>query len=109
LLFAPILIFCQSAELNGGITDPQGKSVARAVIHLTRGSAEIARTKSNSDGRFTFDPVDPGDYTLRAEAHGFADISRDERLHSESLNKSFNGQTPPAAQAVADAMPGRLN
>jgi hypothetical protein len=32
-----------------------------------------------------------------------------ERLHSESLNKSFTGQTPPAAEAVADARPKRLN
>src|SRR6185312_8983950 len=76
LLLAPFLGFCQLAELRGGIADPQRKSVAGATIHLSRGAAEIARIKSNGDGRFTFANVAAGIYTLRAEAHGFAAISR---------------------------------
>jgi hypothetical protein len=76
-LLAPFLVVCQSAELSGDVTDLQGKSVAGAVIHLTRGTAELARTKSDSDGRYTFAKVAPGNYILRAQAHGFADISRD--------------------------------
>jgi len=76
LLLAPFLGFCQLAELRGSIADPQRKSVAGATIHLSRGAAEIARIKSNGDGRFTFANVAAGIYTLRAEAHGFAAISR---------------------------------
>lgn len=67
----------QYVELNGGVTDPQGKTVAGAVIHLERNRAEVARSRSNAEGRFAFHDVTPGNYTLHAEAHGFADISRE--------------------------------
>jgi hypothetical protein len=71
------LAFAQYVELSGGVTDPQGRAVAGALIHLTRGQTEIARSRSNQEGRFSFHDITPGQYTLRAEAHGFADISRD--------------------------------
>lgn len=77
LLLVPFLVFSQYVELSGGVTDPQGESIAGALIRLTRGNTEIARTKSNNEGRFSFSNVTPGAYTLQAEAHGFADISRD--------------------------------
>lgn len=51
--------------------------MAGAVVHLQRGAAELARSRSDADGRFTFQNIPPGNYTLRAEAHGFADISKD--------------------------------
>ena len=75
-LVSALPAFCQPGSLSGSIVDPQRKSVGGAVIHLTRGAAEIAGTKSNGDGRFTFGSVPAGIYTLRAEAHGFAEISR---------------------------------
>jgi hypothetical protein len=88
LLLAPTLVFCHGVELSGDITDPQGKSVAGAVIHLLRGAAEITRTKSNGNGRFTLSNVVPGTYTLRAEAHGFADISRDVIVRPEQKEET---------------------
>lgn len=73
-------LFSQDVELSGGVTDPLGKAVAGANVHLDKKRVETARTKSNGEGRLAFHDILPGDYTLRAEAHGFADISRDVRL-----------------------------
>ena len=77
---ATLSLFSQYVELTGGITDPQGRAVAGAIVHLDRNHAEAARSKSSEEGRFAFHNILPGNYTLRAEAHGFADISRDVRL-----------------------------
>jgi hypothetical protein len=80
LLFAACSLLSQYVELSGGVTDPQGRTVAGAIVHLERNRMEVARSKSNAEGRFTFHDIVPGNYTLRAEAHGFADISREVSL-----------------------------
>src|SRR3954447_23056794 len=80
LFFATCSLFSQHVELSGGVTDPQGRTVASAIVHLERNRLEAARSKSNAEGRFTFHDIVPGNYTLRAEAHGFADISREVSL-----------------------------
>ena len=77
VFFSARLACAQYVELSGGVTDPQGRAVAGALIHLERGHTEIARSRSNQEGRFAFQDITPGDYTLRAESHGFADVSRD--------------------------------
>lgn len=67
----------QYVELNGGVTDPQARPVPGALIHLQRGRVEVSRVKSDEAGLFAFHDITPGDYTVRAEAHGFADVSKD--------------------------------
>ena len=80
LLFAAWSLFSQHVELNGGVTDPQGRTMAGAMVHLERDRIEMARSRTNGEGRFAFHDIVPGNYTLRAEAHGFADIKRDINL-----------------------------
>src|SRR4051812_24946836 len=47
-------------------------SIGHAAISLTRDGEETARqTKSDDDGAFAFDDVDPGDYQVSAVKAGF--------------------------------------
>jgi iron complex outermembrane recepter protein len=58
-----------AAQLSGTVTDSAGAPVADARLILT----ELHRsTTSNTDGRFTFPAVTPGQYHLSVSAIGFA-------------------------------------
>ena len=83
-LFFPILAVCQAVSLHGTVTDPDGRLIAGADIHLARAEEQVAQTKSDSSGRFAFYDLRPGKYTLRAEAHVFADVNRDVAVSASS-------------------------
>lgn len=72
LLLLQLPLLAQNAELRGGITDPQGQTVAGATLHLADASAT-----SSSDGQFQFRNIAPGTYKLIAEAPGFSPLTRD--------------------------------
>jgi hypothetical protein len=63
--------------LAGNLTDPQGRVVYGATIHLVR-RADSSRRKTISDdrGRFSFGAIDPGEYRLTAEYAGFPVTTR---------------------------------
>jgi hypothetical protein len=87
----PGLLFAQQVELSGGITDPQGKAVAGATVYLDRDTREVASVRSDGQGRFRFHDIAPGPYKLRAEAPGFAAISRQMTLprRTEEIDLQF--------------------
>jgi hypothetical protein len=70
------LLWGQYVELNGNITDPQGKLVPGASIRLEKDGAEFVRTTSDEQGNFTLHGLPSGNYALTAEAAGFAPVSR---------------------------------
>ena len=72
LLLLQLPLLAQNAELRGGITDPQGQTVAGATLHLGDASAT-----SSSDGQFQFRNIASGAYKLIAEAPGFSPLTRD--------------------------------
>lgn len=61
-----------TGAIVGTVTDSTGGAVSDAAIEL-RGLATgvVLRTTANSDGRYTFPSVQPGQYTLTATASGF--------------------------------------
>jgi Carboxypeptidase regulatory-like domain/Putative zinc-finger len=60
------------AALSGEITDPAGASIPSASVAVTNSLSQVVRrTKTDDAGRYTFDRLDPGTYTLEAEAPGF--------------------------------------
>jgi carboxypeptidase family protein/TonB-dependent receptor-like protein len=77
LVTAGSVLRAQHTELSGGVTDPQGKSVVGASVRLEKDGAEVSRTKSDEQGRFSFHNVLPAKYTLKAEAPGFAPAIRE--------------------------------
>jgi hypothetical protein len=60
------------ATLTGEITDPAGASIPSASVAVTNSLSQVVhRTTTDTAGRYTVDQLDPGTYTLEAEAPGF--------------------------------------
>jgi Carboxypeptidase regulatory-like domain len=77
------------AALSGEITDPAGASIPSASVAVTNSSTQVVhRTTADAAGRYTVDQLDPGTYTLEAEAPGFT--SRE--VSGLSLSPAQQGQ-----------------
>src|SRR5580698_9674098 len=66
--------FAQSylGGVRGLVQDPGKATIATAKVTLTNQGTNVARSElSNASGEFSFSQVDPGTYTLTAEAPGF--------------------------------------
>jgi Carboxypeptidase regulatory-like domain len=76
-------------EVFGAVTDGEGAASADAGVRLLIGDsrAEAVRTKTGQNGKFRFDGVRPGIYTIRAWRRGFR-----EELHS-GLEVQRSGMT----------------
>ena len=60
------------AEIQGTVTDSSGGSVPRAQVTLTNTEAGVTRTiETDSEGRYRFPAIPPGNYAIRAQAAGF--------------------------------------
>jgi hypothetical protein len=74
LLTLASLVFAQDyrGKVQGSVKDENGSAIlgAQVVLRNVKTGVEVTRN-SDSDGRFVFDFVDPGDYTLMAEQTGF--------------------------------------
>ena len=59
-------------EITGTVEDPSGAVVPNANIVLTNDATNVsATTKSTQTGTYVFDDLQPGEYTVEAEAGGF--------------------------------------
>src|SRR5580704_12491047 len=60
-------------QLTGTIVDPSGAGVPGAILTLSEPSTGFSKTvTSNSSGDYVFPDLQPGSYTLNADAKGFA-------------------------------------
>src|SRR5689334_2024635 len=99
-------------DLTGTLTDPQGQLVSDATIRLVRGADSTRReTKTDARGRFSFTNLDSGEYRLKAQAPGFAVLTRtigvlSEGQQTENLQFSAlasRNESVTATAAVSDA------
>ena len=66
---APLLAQQQSATIRGTVTGPDGQAFPGATVTLLdQLGTRIAATETQPTGRFLFEQVAPGTYTLFAEA-----------------------------------------
>ena len=65
------------AKLQGAVTDSSGRSVpgAKLTLHNVNTGSDSVQT-SNTQGEYIFNFVEPGTYTVTAEAAGFAKFSQ---------------------------------
>jgi len=71
--------FAQSYQggIRGLIQDPAKAAIATAKVTLTNEGTTVSRSElSNAAGEFVFSQIDPGTYTLSAEAPGFRKVER---------------------------------
>jgi len=60
------------AALSGEITDPAGASIPSVSVAVTNSLTQVVhRTTTDAAGRYTVGQLDPGTYSLEAEAPGF--------------------------------------
>jgi len=75
LMIVPSVMYAQSATtgaITGTVTDSTGAVVKGAILTLTHAATgSVQKATSDSGGRFEFPAVNPGEYTLKAEAKGF--------------------------------------
>lgn len=67
---SPTPVSSTTSSLGGVIVDPSGAMVGNAKV-TTIGPAGAKTATSDSKGRFSFDLLTPGFYSIRAEASGF--------------------------------------
>src|SRR6476469_6369233 len=83
------LLFGQAMEVNGNITDPQGRLVPGASIRLEQNGSAVERTTSDQQGGFTLHDIPYGTYTLTAEAPGFAPIAHELNVPADLARASL--------------------
>jgi len=67
-----LLAQISSASLSGTIKDPVGAVVPDATVTLRNVDTSVSTTTlSNGDGNYTFQNLNPGNYTVEATAKGF--------------------------------------
>jgi iron complex outermembrane recepter protein len=57
--------------VSGTVTDPQSAVVPGARVALMSGQSEVRTTRSDAQGRYRFDAVQPGTYAVSVSAPGF--------------------------------------
>jgi hypothetical protein len=75
IVFAPVPAYAQTAgsgSMFGSVVDESGQVVPGADIIITNeNTGEVRRGTSNEVGDYTFQGLQPGPYTVRAELTGF--------------------------------------
>jgi hypothetical protein len=116
--------------LSGTLRDPIGAVIPAAKVRLINSEAKEAReTTTNEDGRFEFNPVAAGNYSLTIESHGFKNleiknlsVERDKLTNIELiLEPALQGETvgillaepslleiPPGTMIINETMIKRL-
>ncbi|HVA72928.1 MAG TPA: carboxypeptidase-like regulatory domain-containing protein [Candidatus Limnocylindrales bacterium] len=62
-----------ATSLRGTITDPSGAAIPNATVRLTNTDTNLERTvTTDSQGNYVFSQMQPGHYSLHAQAPGFA-------------------------------------
>jgi len=61
----------RTAPIGGTVLDPSGAEVPEATVTLKRGAGAISSVKTDSSGRFRFEAVPPGSYSIEIQQEGF--------------------------------------
>ncbi|HEY1241815.1 MAG TPA: TonB-dependent receptor [Bryobacteraceae bacterium] len=61
-----------SSGISGKVLDPKGNLVVGAAVRLETAAGPVLATVTDADGRYQFSSVPDGDYSLVAQAPGFA-------------------------------------
>ncbi len=87
MLLSPLLLLGQGGVMVAGVVeDEKGVAIPGAKVTLVNQETSLAQeTSSGEDGNFSFKDVPPGNYQLRAEAHGFEPYQRVVTLGPQEL------------------------
>ena len=78
-----------SSVLSGGVTDPQGKAVARATVQVfLPNGALVAETRTDDFGQFSFGNFGAGQYRIGVSAPGFSALIKDATVLDEQTTRA---------------------
>ena len=111
LLTTPILAQEYRGRVQGSLTDETQLAVPGAQVTLRNDATGVSVTRvTGPEGRYLFDYVDPGTYTLTAELSGFAtvvqrnvlvqargDVTADVTMKIAGLSETVTVETQPVA------------
>src|SRR6266403_126729 len=102
LVLFPNQAVAQSATyLRGVVEDPSRAPVPGAkLILISKATGENRTAISDSNGRFLFENVLPGDYTLKAQAEEFRAYVKDVTIGAESLEIIVKMKIAPEEQQI---------
>lgn len=99
-------IYAQNAGMRGRLTSKEGEPVIGAMVSLEQTSF---RALTDSGGRFSFQNVPPGEYTLRAESVGFDPLIRHIKLKKGELEKVALAMEPKITEIQEVNVYGKIN
>ena len=108
-LFVLSGIFAQGASIEGSVFDPSGRPVPHARIDLLRALAPLADSETDSWGKYKFNGISKGDYSLVANAAGFSTSSVEVRIIEAGAAVTVELHlklSAVAQQVVVSAAPG---
>ena len=73
--------------------------MAGASVHLLIGNDDISQSQADGQGRFNFDALIPGVYSLRAQAPDFVTVTQPFRLPGDQEVDLRSGISPPSIRA----------
>lgn len=78
LLVLPAILFAQTTEITGRITDPQDQIVPGARVRLLRGNTQTAlEATANESGYYVFPNLPSGSYQMTVTRDGFKTAQRE--------------------------------
>lgn len=103
LLLTGTLAFCQTGEITGRISDPNGASVAGANVVVTETATGIKHeTKTTDDGYYTVPSLAPSTYSISIAVQGYKPVVQQGiQLHVEQvLRLDFTLQVGAVTETV---------
>jgi hypothetical protein len=65
-----------AGSVRGQVTDSSGAAIPATVVTAVGPNGALQRVKTNEEGRYVFQNLAPGIYTLRIQVKGFADFTK---------------------------------
>jgi hypothetical protein len=72
LVMAPCHLWAQQGSLHGHVTDPTGAVIPQATVTVAPASGQPVRAVTDAQGSYEIKGLAAGNYTVNAEAKGFA-------------------------------------
>src|SRR5580704_11098902 len=57
--------------VRGTVVDGSGARISNARVTILRGGTEIVSTRTNADGKFSFERLEAGDYEIQVKTNSF--------------------------------------
>ncbi len=110
LILAGILatagLFAQSGNLVGIVKDQgDGQAVPFAFVQLFKDGKKAVSTQSDIDGKYKFQKISPGSYSLKIKAVGYDSLTISEVTVNANRKLTMNIEVTPKQTRITKVIP----